>query len=166
MNTLNIKNNLFTVLTFFGLILMTSSSQAYKVTEPPTPYEDPRWVLLKCVSVKNGTLWASMGHLMTSDAPDTVTYFPTELVVFEKWDSEASRLVFIDYKKALEQTKIFVRPKGLSLEFSMVNPTGVEQRHLLQLIQYDNLKNSYIGNWARSEAGQSDVMDLANCTVY
>lgn len=166
MKFLNIKNNLFAVVTCFGFFLLTWPSQAYKVTEPPTPYKDPRWVLLKCVSEKNGTLWASMGHLMTSDAPDTVTYFPTELVLFEKWNAEASRLVFLDFKKALAHTKISVRPKGLSLEFPMTTPAGVEQKHLLQLIQFDDLKNSYVGNWARSESGKTDVMDLANCSVY
>jgi hypothetical protein len=156
----------FKTVIFVFISLMTLSSQAYEVKEPPTPYKDPQWVLLKCVSMKNGTLWASMGHLTTSDAPDKVVYFPTELVLFEKWDTEASRLVFFDYKTALEHTKILVRPKGMSLEFSMVNPAGVEQRHLLQLIQYDNLKNSYVGNWARSEADKKDVMAQVDCTVY
>lgn len=161
MNFLNMKTILVA-----SVLLVGFSLQAYEEKEAPAPYKDPQWVLLKCVSIKNGTLWASMGHLTTSDAPDQIMYFPTELVLFEKWDAQASRIVFLDYKKALAHTKISVRPKGLRLEFPMTNPAGVEQQHLLQLIQYDNLKNSYIGNWARSEAGKTDVMDQANCTVY
>lgn len=161
MNFLNLKNILFVVIS-----IVVISSQAYEVKEPPTPYKDPQWVLLKCVSIKNGTLWASMGHLTTSDAPDKIVYFPTELVLFEKWNAEASRVIFIDYKKSLAHTKISVRPKAMSLDFPMINPAGVEQRHLLQLIQYDNLKNSYVGNWARSESGKNDVMDQVDCTVY
>jgi hypothetical protein len=149
----------------FLIIFLFSTIAVYAQDESPAEYEDPRWSMLKCTSLLNGTIWASFGHLMTSDE-DSVVYFPAEIVIFESLTAPATRLFFPDFKKAIEAVKIRVGYRKFSMEFEAPNQFSVMQKHKITLIQYPNLKNAYMGNWALIENGKSDVMADIQCQIF
>lgn len=146
-----------------SLLFLVFSASAYK-EKSPEPTKDPLWVMLKCYGPKNGTFWVSMGHLHTSNSPDT-TYFATELIYFPVHQSAQSERLgyFFDFKKSLSLIQIHVRPKGLRVEFPSKNG---EQKNLVQIIQMGDERNAYMGNWTLSEAGKNDVMDQVACQIY
>lgn len=133
------------------------ASSAAPIGNPPPPR---RFELAKCTAPKHGTLWASFGHLMTSDS-EAITYFPTELAVFAP--DLTSRLVYPTLDEALK-VDLQVGSGRVHLAFRV--PHGSSTRsHLLQLMQYDpRIDNAYIGNWIVTENG-AESYDQVSCSL-
>ena len=113
--------------------------------------------LMKCTSQKNGTMFASFGHLMRSGS-DAITTFPTEIVVLK--GDQTTRLLYPTVEQAL-QVNVITRPRSIHIDFS-----AGTTKHLLQLLMYDpRLTNSFLGNWTVSTPGQPDSSDLLACTA-
>lgn len=143
---------------FFFILLGSLSVNALPAAAPaPRLFE-----LMKCSSLKIGTLWASFGHLRRSGSEE-ITYFPTEIVYFGP--DFSARMVYDKLDDALK-VDVAVRSGGYHLGMEVPKGDGVTQKHLLQLRLYDpRVSNAFIGNWTVSEPGKADVMDLVACSA-
>lgn len=137
-----------------AMLAVTSNAQALPAPGPTEPF---RFELMKCTSERHGTIWASFGRLMRS-GEDTITYFPTEIVVFAP--DLTSRLLFPKFEDAFK-IPTSVGPGRMSMEFEVPNGASV-RTHLLQIMQYDpRIKNAYLGNWSVKEAGEEKMAAVA-----
>lgn len=113
--------------------------------------------LMKCTSQKNGTIFASFGHLMRSGS-DVITTFPTEIVVLK--GEQTTRLLYPNLESALK-VNIETRPRSIHIDF-----VAGTTKHLLQLLMYDPRNtNSFLGNWTVTAADGTESADLIACTA-
>lgn len=141
-----------------SLLLLLPLSSAHALPNPNPPKRN--FELMKCVSIKHGTLWASFGHQWRSDVYEPI-YFPTEIVVFAS--DLTSRLLFPDFREGLK-IPVIVRPTSVRMEFKV--PFGdTERTHLLQISQYDpKIDNGYLGTWTVSVNGKESA-DQVGCSL-
>ncbi len=113
--------------------------------------------LMKCTSQKNGTLFASFGHLYRSGDTKATT-FPAEIVVLK--GDQTVRLLYPTVDEALK-VNIETRERSIHMDFA-----AGTTKHLLQLLMYDpRLSNSFLGNWIVTSADGRETADLVACTV-
>lgn len=117
--------------------------------------------LMKCVSVKHGTIWASFGKQYRSEE-DQPRYFPTEIVVFAPDYSD--RLLFPDFREALK-IPLKVTRGQLSMQFLTKNGE-ISKTNALEISQYDpRIENGYLGQWIVTENGKRPAYDQASCSL-
>ncbi len=149
------------ILTILLTLLPTFAQALPQGPQPPVPPEMRRVELVKCHSMKNGTLWASFGRAWMSDQP-LPQHFPTEIVLFQK-DGQY-RLEFPDFREAL---KIPVRVgKVFGLEFTVATLEG-NVKHKITSLQYDADNDAgFLGNWTETrESTGRETFDQVACTV-
>lgn len=124
--------------------------------------------MLKCKSPKLGTVWASFGHLMTSDKPDP-QFFTVEVGYFSS-DANARLEYGTDYKKSMAEVPTRVAPGSGSLVFSVPVESEhgemVERKVTLTWIQVDRRDDhSFMGNAKVEQMGVPEINDLVACTL-
>lgn len=148
-----LKNILFVILAFFPLF-------AHALPKPIQPNDRP-FDMMKCTSIKNGTLWVSFGHMMRS-GEDKITYFPTEIALFAS--SFTARKVY-SIEEALK-VNMQVELGRMRLGFTLPRGSEPARTEYITLLANDrNNPGSYMGNWAATEPGQESVMDLVSCSA-
>jgi hypothetical protein len=125
----------------------------------PAPREKA-YDLIKCTAPKLGTIWASFGHVVSSDDPEP-RYFFTEVNVIDQSDL-LQRRRFWDHREGEAQGAIAVVRKGsMRLEFSLKEG----ESHKITLISsVRNDPNSFMGNW-EWKVGEDSRFDQVACTA-
>ena len=144
----------------FATLIVLSTQNFAEALPAPKPQEPFRFELMKCTSERHGTIWASFGRLMRS-GEDTVTYFPTEIVVFSP--DLTSRLLFPKFEDAFK-IPTSVGPGRMSMKFDVPNGSKIRTHHL-QIMQYDpRIDNAYVGNWSVTDSGD-EKMGAVACSL-
>jgi hypothetical protein len=129
----------------------------------PKPFD-----LLKCKSPKLGTVWASFGHVMTSENLDP-QFFVVEVGYFST-DANARLEYGTDFKKSMAEAPTRVAPGSGSMIFAV----PVESEHgetvtrtiKLTWIQVDRRdEHSFMGNANVVQPGVPEINDLLACTL-
>ncbi len=149
---------------FLCLLTLLFSITFLSVKATALPMPDPgekRFELMKCTSLKNGTLWASFGRLYRSGVEEVII-FPTEIIVFAK--DLNSRLLFPKLDDSLK-IKVTYGHGRMSMEFSVPTDTGM-RNHVFRLMQYNpSVNNAFVGSWLVTEDGKTEINDEVWCSL-
>lgn len=144
---------------FLGVMSVAALKVHAALVKPTGTY-----ALMKCVSsgtngLVNGTLWASMGHKVSSDKE---SYFFTELGYFSK-DPQAllGSLSWLDSQTP--RMALMLNPGFLKIEFVVQNGARTQSHTIVAMADRSDV-GSYNGNWARSENGK-EVDSRVTCTA-
>lgn len=141
--------------------LLAALFLAYSAFALPNPVpREKAYDLIKCTAPKLGTIWASFGHVMSSDDPEP-RYFFTEVNVIDNSDI-LHRRRYWDHREGESAGAVVVVRKGsIRLEFSLVEG---ESHKLTLLNSVRNDPNSFMGNWEWA-AGGKPRFDQVACTA-
>lgn len=144
----------------FLAIFIVLFGLAGNATEAPATTTPKMYDLMKCFSAKNGTVWASFGHVILSNE-SVPRYFPTEIILFGEVNT---RWVWKTLDEALKMD-MYAHPGFVRLQFTAMR-RGIKQTHLLRAMRYDkDLPAAFVGNWSVSEEDKIVSSDQVYCTV-
>jgi hypothetical protein len=140
------------------LITLFLSFAAFALPNPAP--REKAYDLIKCTAPKLGTIWASFGHVISSDDPEP-RYFFTEVNVIDQSDVLQRRRYWDHREGEAQGAVVIVRKGSMRLEFSLKEG----ESHKITLISsVRNDPNSFMGNW-EWKVGEDSRFDQVACTA-
>ena len=119
--------------------------------------------LLKCVSPKIGTLWASFGRQRTLSG-EIIATFPTEIVFFDL-NGQMDRQTYPNISEGL-LVPVTVKDNAIKMQFfTLVD--GKLKTNVLGIMQFDwSDTHGFMGIWRVSNFEVLETNDKVFCTVH